>query len=76
MAACRRIQIDSHIALCIKLKSQWITDFKVKPDILNLLKETIRNSLDCISSRDNFSNRIQIEQPLILTINKMDPHET
>jgi hypothetical protein len=45
MSACRRMHIDPYFSSCTKLKSIWIKDFNIKPDILNLIEEKLGNSL-------------------------------
>ena len=39
--ACRRQQIDPFLSPCTKLKSTWIKDLHLKPDILNLIEEKV-----------------------------------
>jgi hypothetical protein len=41
IAACRRIQVDPYL-----LKSKWVKDLNIKPDILNLIEEKVENSLE------------------------------
>ena len=36
-SACRRMQIDPFLSPCTKLKSKWIKDLHLKPDMLNLI---------------------------------------
>jgi hypothetical protein len=61
MSACRRIQIEyKYLAPCTKLKSKWIKDHNIKPDILNLLEDKVRNSLECIGIEKYFLNRIPL----------------
>ena len=33
------MKVDSHLTPCTKLKSNWIKDLNIKPDILNLIEE-------------------------------------
>ena len=53
-----RIQIDTCISTCTKLKSKGIKDLNINPVILNLIEEKVENSLEIIDTRDNFLNRI------------------
>jgi hypothetical protein len=39
MTACRRMKIEPYFSPYAKLMFKWVKDFKIKPDILNLLKE-------------------------------------
>jgi hypothetical protein len=41
------MQIDLYLSLHQKLKSKWIKDLNIKPDILNFIKEKVRNNLEC-----------------------------
>jgi hypothetical protein len=43
MSAYRRMKIDPHLSPCKELKSKWIIDPNVKPDILNLNRTKVRN---------------------------------
>jgi hypothetical protein len=47
-------------------------DVSIKPDILNLLEETVRNSLELISIGEDFLNRTLLTLELRPTINKWD----
>ena len=55
MSACRRMQIDPYISLWTKLKSKWIKDLNIKPDILKLIEG---NRPELTGTRDNFLKRI------------------
>ena len=46
MLACRRMEIDSYLSPCTKLKSMWIKDLNIKPDTLNLIEEKAGNNLE------------------------------
>ena len=43
---CRRMQTDPYLLHCTKLKSKWIKDLNIKPDILNLIEEKVGNNLE------------------------------
>jgi hypothetical protein len=66
MSACRKVQLDPH------LLSKWIEDLNIKLDILNVMEEKVKNSLECIGTGDNFLNRTPTVQALRSTINKWD----
>jgi hypothetical protein len=55
-----------------KLKSKRMKDLNVKPDILNLIKQKMGNSLELVNTGDNFSNRTPMAQALRSGINKWD----
>ena len=65
MSACRRMQIDPYLSPCTKLKSKWIKDLNIKLNMLNLIKEKVGNSLECIGTGDNFLYRTPVAQALI-----------
>jgi hypothetical protein len=69
MSACRRLQIDPYLSPCIKLKSSGIKDLNIKPDILNLIKEKVGDSLELVGTED-FLNRTLLTQAIRSTINK------
>ena len=43
--ACRRIRIDPFLSPCTKLKSKWIKELHIKPEILKLIEEKVGKSL-------------------------------
>jgi hypothetical protein len=57
LLACRRIQIDSFLSPCTKLKSKWIKDLHIKPDTLKLLEEKVGKSLQKMGTGEKFLNR-------------------
>jgi hypothetical protein len=64
-SACRIMQIDPFLFPYTKLKSKWIKDLHIKPDILNLLQVKLEKSLVHISTGENFLNRTLMAQALI-----------
>jgi hypothetical protein len=56
-SACRRLQIDSFLSPCTKLKSKWIKDFHIKPEKLNLLEEKMGKNLEHMGTEKIFLNR-------------------
>jgi hypothetical protein len=70
VSACRRLQIDSYLLPCSKLKSKWIKEPNIKPDTLNLIEEKVGNSLEHIGTGDRFLKRTPVAQALTSTINK------
>jgi hypothetical protein len=57
---------------CTKIKSKWIKDLNIKPDILNLIEEKEGNSLKLMGLGGNFLNRTPMVQSLRLRIDKWD----
>jgi hypothetical protein len=43
-STCRRMQSDSFLSPCTKLKSKRIKDLYIKPDILTLIEEKVGKS--------------------------------
>jgi hypothetical protein len=43
--ACRRMQIHTFLSSCTKLKSKWIKDLHIKPDMLNLIEKKVGKTL-------------------------------
>ena len=62
--------IDSYLSPCTKLKSKWIKDLNIKPEIVKLIEKKVGNNLELIGTRDNFPNRIPMAQALRSTIDK------
>jgi hypothetical protein len=56
----------------MKLKSKWIKDLHVKPDILNLIQEKVGKNLEYIGTREIFLNKTPTAQTLRSTIDKWD----
>jgi hypothetical protein len=69
-SACRKIQIDPFLFPCAKLKSKWIKDLHIKPDMLNLIEEKVGKSFKHISTGETFLNRTPMAQALRSTIDK------
>jgi hypothetical protein len=59
------MEIDSYLSPCTKLKSMQIKDLNIKLNMLNLIKEKVGNSLECIGTGDNFLYRTPVAQALI-----------
>jgi hypothetical protein len=54
------MQTNPFLSLCTKLKSKWIKDLYIKPDTLKLIEEKLGNSLEHMSTGENFPNRTPI----------------
>ena len=55
-----------------KPKSKWIKELNVKPDILNLIGQKGKTTLELSSAGDNFLNSTPMAQALRSRINKWD----
>ena len=71
-SSCRRMQIDSHLPPCTKLKSKWIKDLHIKPGMLNLIEEKVVNKLKHIGTGEIFLNRTPMIRVLRSTVDKWD----
>jgi hypothetical protein len=67
---CRRMQINPFLSPCIKLKSKWIKDLHIKPDMLNLIEEKVGKSLEHMCTGEIFLNRTPMAYALSSTIDK------
>jgi hypothetical protein len=72
MPACRRMKIDLYLSPFTKLKPKWFKNLNRKPDTLNLVEKKVGNSLELISTGDNFLNRTSMVQALRSKIDKWD----
>lgn len=67
-SASRRVQIDSYLVPCIKLKSKWMKDLNIKQDTLIPKIEKLGNDPKCIGTRHKFLDRTPEAQSLKWTI--------
>jgi hypothetical protein len=70
MIAGRRMEIDPYLSPCTKLESNWIKDFYIKPDALNLIQEKVGNKLEHLGTGENFLKRTPMAQALRSAIYK------
>ena len=52
-----RMQINSFLSPCTKLKSKWIKDLHIKPDTLKLIEKKVGKSLKHMGTGEMFLNR-------------------
>jgi hypothetical protein len=71
-SAYRRMQIHPLFSTCTKLKSKWIKDLYIKPDMLNQIVEKVGKCLEHIGTWKNFLSRTPMAQALRKTIDKCD----
>jgi hypothetical protein len=67
LSACRRMQIDSSLCPCTKLK-----DIHIKPETLKFIEEKVGKSLKHMGTGDNFLNRIPMTYALRSRVYKWD----
>jgi hypothetical protein len=70
ISVCRKMKIHPYLSPCTKLKSKWIKDLNIKPDILNLMEEKVGKSLELIGTVGNFLNRTPMVHALRSRIHK------
>ena len=51
------MNLDPYLLPAKQLKSKWIKDLKIKPDILNLIEEKVGKSLKLIGMEEIFLNK-------------------
>jgi hypothetical protein len=66
------MQNDPFLSLCTKLKSKWIKDLHIKPDMLKLVEEKVGKNFEHMGKREIFLNRTLIARVLRSTINKWE----
>ena len=64
------MQIDPFFSPCIKLKSRWIKDLRMKPDTLKLIENKVGKSLKHMGIGEIFLNRTLIVYALRSRIDK------
>ena len=64
------MQIDPFFSPCIKLKSRWIKDLRMKPDTLKLIEKKVGKSLKHMGIGEIFLNRTLIVYALRSRIDK------
>ena len=66
------MQNDPFLSLCTKLKSKWIKDLHIKPDMLNLIEEKVGKNPKHMGTGEIFLNKMPMTQALRSTIDKWD----
>ena len=56
MSTCKRMQINSYLYPCTKLKSKWIKDLYTNLATLSLIEEKVGSSLQHMDSGNHFLN--------------------
>jgi hypothetical protein len=64
------MKIDPYLSPCTKLKSKWIKDLNIKPDIINLIEQKVGKSLELIGTWGNLLNRTPMAQVVRSMIDK------
>lgn len=58
----------STLSPCIKLNSKWIKDFNIRPDRLNMIEESVGNSLKLIGEEKDSLKETLTPQAIRTTI--------
>jgi hypothetical protein len=66
------MQIDPFLSPCTKLKSRWIKDLHIKPEILKLIEEKVGKSLQDMGTGEKFLNRTPVAFAVRSRIYKWD----
>jgi len=66
------VKIDPFLSPCTKLKSKWIKDLHIKPDVLKLVEEKVGKTLELMGTGKNFLNKTPMAYVLRSRINKRD----
>ena len=64
------MKIDPFLSPCIKLKSKWIKDLRIKPDTLKLIEKKLGKTLEKMGTGGKFLNRTPIAYTLRSIIDK------
>jgi hypothetical protein len=70
--ACRRREINPFLSPCTKLKSNWIKDLHIKPDILKCIEDKVGKSLKDMGTGEKFLNRKPMACDVRSSIDKWD----
>jgi hypothetical protein len=66
----RRMKFDPYSSSSTRLKYTWIKNIYIKPDMMNLIEEKGRNSLENFGTGEIFLKRTTMAQTLRSTIDK------
>jgi hypothetical protein len=66
------MQIEQFLSSFTKLKSKWIKDLHIKPDMLNLIEENVGKNPKHMGTGEIFLNKMPMTQALRSTIDKWD----
>jgi hypothetical protein len=72
LSICRGMQIDPFLSPCTKVKSKWIKDLHIKPDILNLIEEKVGKIHEHMGTGEMFLNRTPMAYALRSRIDNWD----
>jgi hypothetical protein len=72
LAACRKMQIDPLLYSFTKLKSKWIKDLHIKPEILKCIEEKVWKNLEHMGTGEIFLNITPMACTVRSRINKWD----
>jgi hypothetical protein len=70
--SCTRMQIDPFLYPCRKLKSKWIKELHVKPEILKFIDEKVGKNLEDMGTGEKFLHRTAMACAVISRIDKLD----
>jgi hypothetical protein len=66
------MRIDPFLSPCTKLKSKWIKELHIKPEILKLIDEKVGKNLEDMDTGEKFLTRTAMACAVRLRIDKWD----
>jgi hypothetical protein len=68
----QKTETRSMLVICTSINSKWIKDLNIRPEILQLVQERVRNTLEAIRIGKDFLSRIQVAQQQRERMDKWD----
>jgi hypothetical protein len=72
LAVCKKLKLHPCISPYTNINSKWIKDLNIRPQILKLIQERVRNTLELVSIGKNYLYGTLAAQQLRDTIDKWD----
>jgi hypothetical protein len=70
--SCKRMRIDPFLSPCTNVKSKWIKELHIKPEILKLIEEKVGKNLEDMGRGEKFLNKTAMACAVRSRINKWD----
>jgi hypothetical protein len=72
LAVCKKLKLDPCLSSCTSINSKWTKDLNIRPQTLELVQESIGNTLEVIGIGKDFLNGTPAAQQLRESIDKWD----